>query len=308
MDVSLNALSYHYIPIDAPPPPEAVLDDFLLFSHSLGVRGVDLEDRLFASTSSAYLCRVCDRAASLGLKLLSVGVKVDFGAEVTREYIEAEVARAKGWIDVASALGAPLLRLAGNGINSAPNLGVVWKLITEKFSQLVAYGLSFGVHVGLHNHNHGPSTWPWYTTDGALPATAAQIHQLLNAVRGLKLILDVGQFPSVSVGSIGDKDEPQPATDEVYENIRGLAARAHTIRAKFYMLDQENGDEQLLDYARIFVSLREAGFTGWLSIVYEGTTLAEHGRGRAPTPVKIALPVAVARLRRGLAQSAPAKL
>ena len=301
MDVSLNALSYHYIPIDAPPPPEGVLDEFLMYSAHLGVRGVDLEDRLFASTSTTYLVRrVRDRAATLRLQLLSVGMKVDFSAEVNRDHIEAEVARAKDLIDVASILGAPLLRLAGNGINGAPSHDLVWSLVMEKFSRVVAYGQTRGIGVGLHNHNHGPSDWPFYNTDGALPATATQIHQLLNAVPGLQLILDVGQFTSLRSGSPTDKLVPQPATTGVYDSIRELAGRAHTVRCKFYMPDRESGEEQLLDYTRIFQILRGAGFAGWLSIVYEGTTLAEDGRNREPIPVKAALAIAVTRLRQGI--------
>ena len=59
-----------------------------------------------------------------------------------------------------------------------------------------------------------------------------------------------------------------------------------------------------IDYTRIFQILRGAGFAGWLSIVYEGTTLAEDGRNREPIPVKAALAIAVTRLRQGIEESA----
>ena len=310
MNISVNALSYHYIPIDAPPPSPTVILDFLEFAHQLGVGGVDLEDRLFASTEQDYLLDVRARADVLGLKLLSLGMKIDFSIIPDHDSTEAEIARAERWVDVAAHLGVPLLRLAGNGFKGAEDPELVWELITEKFRRVVAYAQRAGVAVGLHNHNHG-----------AVPSTAPQVHRLLDNVPGLQLILDVGQFVgSPGAGAAGQNLPPQPATDELYEHIRGVASRAHTIRTKFYVLKQVDlqlqpaatsvtphpptiarAEELLLDYERIFQILKEAQFAGWLSIVYEGKTTGSDFTSKGEE-VSVALPMAVQRLRRGISE------
>ena len=236
-------------------------------------------------------------------------MKIDFSVIPNRESIDAEVARAEQWVDVAAELGVPLLRLAGNGFKGAADPKLVWDLITEKFQRVVAYAQRTGVAVGLHNHNHG-----------AVPSTAPQVHRLLDDVPGLKLILDVGQFiGSPGAGAAGQKLAPQPATDELYEHIRGVASRAHTVRAKFYMLKHATvqpapkrpslnppyttrAEELLLDYERIFRILEDVCFAGWMSIVYEGKTTGSDFSSRGHE-VSIALPMAVERLRRGLSKA-----
>ena len=210
MRVSLNTLAAHYIPIDAPPPPAEVMASTLQTAAELGLRGVDLEDRLFAATDSGYLRSVRAQAEGLGLELLALGVKVDFSIIPTRETMEAELGRARGWLDVAAELGVPLLRWPGNGARGAADTAEgaeVWGLIVEKFTRLVAYGASRGVKVGLHNHNHG-----------AVPSTGRDVLRLLEAVPSLRLILDVGQFlGSPGAGAVAQKLPPSPATSELYE-------------------------------------------------------------------------------------------
>ena len=54
-------------------------------------------------------------------------------------------------------------------------------------------------------------------------------------------------------------------------HVRAVAHRATAVRAKFYALQhREDGEaeEQLLDYSQLMPILHDAGFNGWLSIVY----------------------------------------
>ena len=172
--ISMNTLGYHYIPIDAPPPPASVLEDAIAFAAGdrMRLRGVDLEDRLFASTEPHYLASVSACAARHGVELLSLGVKVDFSIVPTAATVCEEVARAEDWIDAAAALGVPLLRLPGNGAQpTEASRAATLRLVVEKMRAVVQYGATRGVAVGLHNHNHG-----------AVPSTGDEVLLVLDAV------------------------------------------------------------------------------------------------------------------------------
>eukprot|EP01050_Picozoa_sp_SAG11_P014311 SAG11_NODE_1747_length_4330_cov_2.029307_3_plen_392_part_00 len=160
--ISMNVLSYHYIAIDAAPPPASVLEEAIAYAaKSLKLQGVDLEDRLFASTEPAYLRSLSAFASAHQVELLSLGVKVDFSIVPTKQTMLVEVCQAKRWVDVAAALSIPLLRLPGNGAPpTAAGREATLQLVAAKMKQMVAYGASKGVSIGLHNHNHGavPST------------------------------------------------------------------------------------------------------------------------------------------------------
>ena len=60
---------------------------------------------------------------------------------------------------------------------------------------------------------------------------------------------------------------PEPGHD-IYRYMEQTAARASHVRAKFYKVD--SGEEEWLDYPRIFAILRAAGYNGAVSVVFEG--------------------------------------
>eukprot|EP01050_Picozoa_sp_SAG11_P014310 SAG11_NODE_1747_length_4330_cov_2.029307_2_plen_152_part_00 len=148
---------------------------------------------------------------------------------------------------------------------------------------------------------------------------------LLDSVPGLLLVLDVGQFiGSPGAGAVGESLPPTPATEELYDHVQQCASRAHTVRAKFYILDaarvegtnssfgtagtMARAEERLLDYGgRLLPCLATAGFEGWYSIVYEGQTTGDDFSSKG-LPAIEALPLAIGVLRRGMITEGGAKL
>jgi len=67
----------------------------------------------------------------------------------------------------------------------------------------------------------------------------------------------------------------------VYESIQQTVGLVTHVRAKIYWI--ETGEEQWIDYPRIFAILREAGYNGFCSLVYEGAEDSEPAIARAVT-------------------------
>ena len=70
-------------------------------------------------------------------------------------------------------------------------------------------------------------------------------------------------------GGGGHRGSSHPDFD-CYDSIAKTAPFAVYVRTKIYRID--TGVEEWLDYPRIFDILREVGYNGCLSIVYEGTS------------------------------------
>ena len=58
------------------------------------------------------------------------------------------------------------------------------------------------------------------------------------------------------------------AAHDLYASIAASAPRAVHVRAKIYRI--ASGEEKWLDYTRIMPIIKDTGFNGWMSVVFEG--------------------------------------
>jgi sugar phosphate isomerase/epimerase len=270
--VSLFSLSYR----KAGPDGLVDLNEVMDLATKLRLDGVDLEARQFASTEPTYLEDLRMSAFRRGLAINYLGVRSDFGC--TGVALRTEIYRVKEWIEVASVMRVPLIRVIGAQVPKGETEEQVWPRLRASFQEITEHGRRHGVRVGLHNHNHG-----------AIPATGKQILRLLSEIDDpyLQHILDTGQFRgSPGASGQGQTRVERGASEELYEHIETSISRAVVIRTKFY----RNGDgvERWLDYDRIFRTIKASGFNGPLSIVYEGHDVLGE---------EVAIPNAVSELR-----------
>jgi hypothetical protein len=160
----------------------------------------------------------------------------------------------------------------GNGVVGDQTVESTFRAVRDKYERICEYAERAGVTVLLHNHNHGST-----------PSTGALVNRMLDEIGSpaLAYVLDTGQFQG-SPGASGNGSPGNAARPELYESIEMCAPRAVMARTKFYFA--EPGDERWLDYPRIVRILKNAGFSGPLSIVYEP---------RGGVPSTDALPAAV---------------
>jgi hypothetical protein len=69
----------------------------------------------------------------------------------------------------------------------------------------------------------------------------------------------------------GECEEEYP---DKYEGIKMMLPAAKAVSAKSYDFD-EQGNETTLDYPRILQLVKDAGYTGFIGVEYEGSRLSE---------------------------------
>ena len=241
--------------------------------------GVDLHFTHFASTDDDYLEELRMLMLKRGLHICYIGISNNFGkqGDELREQIETY----KHWIDVAAKMGVQMVRAFGAWVPEDETAEEVWPRLAASTKEVAEYGQSKGVVVGLHNHNHG-----------CMPATGDDVIRLLDEVNNpyYSHILDTGQYlggPGVSLGERGSQEH----VEDLYSSISTSAPRAVHVRGKIYRI--ASGSEQWLDYDRILPIIKNVGFNGWMSVVFEGQDELDE-----PT----AVPLAVEFFRRKLAE------
>lgn len=218
--------------------------------------GVDLHFTHFASTERDYIEELRHLTLKRGLHICYIGISNNFGMK--GDELRAQVETYKKWIDVAALMGVQMVRAFGAWVPEDETPEQVWPRLVDATKEVTEYGASKGVVVGLHNHNHG-----------CMPATGDDVIRLLAEVNSpyYSHILDTGQYlggPGVSKGERGSKNN----IEELYRSISTSVSRAVHVRGKIYRI--ASGDEAWLDYDRILPIIKDAGFNGWLSVVFEG--------------------------------------
>ncbi|MBN1399664.1 MAG: sugar phosphate isomerase/epimerase [Anaerolineae bacterium] len=249
------------------------LEGFIERAYQLGLDGIDIHTRAFASREPAYLRGIRMAALRRGLALSYIGVSNDFGRP--QEQLPGQVQMVKDWVDVAAFMGIPLVRIFAAWVRGNDTEEQVWARMMPCLREVAAYGQEKGVLIGLHNHNHG-----------CLTATGEQVLRILREVDNpyFTHILDCGQYIG-SPGASGAEGVEDPTLD-FYGSIALTAPHAVHVRAKIYRI--QSGVEVWIDYPRILEILRGVGYNGWMSIVYEG---------QAVEPEASAVPKAVSYLR-----------
>jgi hypothetical protein len=259
LKISMQTLSFK----ESVASGEYDLLELIGIAADLGYDGVDLEDRQFESTRPDYLEKVRAHAGNLNLPISYIGVQGGFGETIHGDD-DGHASHIKTWIDVASVMRVPTLRLIGCRPEPGESDDAAWSRTVVRFREAVNYASPRGVQIGLHNHNHG-----------MFPATSDQIHRMMDEIDHTSLvhILDTGQFRG-SPGASGFAKDSAASAYDVYENILGSIDRASLVRTKIYAIG--SGRETWLDYDRIlgiignskYVS--ESGTDRWLSVVFEG--------------------------------------
>jgi sugar phosphate isomerase/epimerase len=232
-----------------------------LCAEELDLDGVELLDLHFPSTDHDYLRDLKRRCTDLHLTISCVSVSNDFGV-IDREARRAEVAKVKQWVEIASYLGAPVLRVfAGwvprEGAAKPEQAGFLvrlrrlflepdvrregWPEVIACLRECAEFAQERGIVLGLENHN-----------GRGFVGTADDVERCLHDVGSawLRLCLDTGDY--------GD-----------LESIDRTLRHAVHLHAKLYDLDGD-GVERKLDWPSIMQILSKGRYRGFLSIEYEG--------------------------------------
>lgn len=238
-------------------------------ARRLELDAVEILHRQMESEENAYLQGLKRRAYALGLDISCLAIHQGF-VSPDPAVRNKNVQHTLHCIEMAYQLGAPSIRLNSGRWGTTGSFEEMMALggqepplagyseddahgwVAEAISQCLPLAEQRGVVLALENH--------W-----GLTATPEQVLRILRDVDSewLRVTLDCGNF-----------------VEEPYEKLARLAPYAVQVHAKtyygggvWYALD--------LDYGRIAAILRDVGFTGYVTLEYEGQQDALEGVARS---------------------------
>ena len=235
-------------------PIEKVIDH----AYDLGFDGVELLHRQFESEDLSYLNKLRQQAFRRGLDLVMLSIHQDFVSPSAEERSK-NVAHTKHCIELAAQLGIPAIRLNSGRWKTIKSFDDLMKVkgdeppiegykeadaiqwCVDSIKECIPTAEKHGVIMALENH------WGLTTKVDVL----LKLHKMVNSP-WLGINMDTGNYP-------GDP----------YVGIEQLAPYANIIQAKTYY----GGGEWYtldLDYKRIAKIIRNAGYTGYVSLEMEG--------------------------------------
>lgn len=237
LKISLNAYSFNTPLTNG----SMNLDHLLEFCSGTIIQAVDLTGYYFpgypAVPSNEYIYHIKQKAFRLGLGISGTGVRNDF-TDPDEKKRKEHIALIKNWIEVASKLGAPVIRIfagAQNPKNYSWEQVATWMM--KDVQECVDYGKKHGVVVGLQNHND-------------FIKTADDVHKIMkmNSSEWFGLILDTGSY----------------RTGDPYQQIADTARYAVNWQLKENVFI--NGVETPADLSKIITGIKASGYRGYVPI------------------------------------------
>jgi L-ribulose-5-phosphate 3-epimerase len=242
-------------------PVEKVIDK----TAELGVEGVDVLHRQMDSEEASYVRKLKRHALSRGVALVCLSIHQDF-VDPSAEERAKNVKHTIKCIELAYQLGIPCIRLNSGRWNTIASFDDLMKARGEEpvlpgyteddgfkwcidcIEQCLPKAEECGVVLALENH--------W-----GLTRTPAGLLRILNQVKSPWLggLMDTGNF-----------------LEDPYDKLKEIAPKTVFVQAKTYF----GGGEWYtldLDYKRIARILREANYSGYVSLEFEGKEDPETG-------------------------------
>ena len=234
-------------------------------AKEMGFEGIELLERDVESVEHAK--QIAAYAAEVGIEIASFCV----GADFINKPFDEEVARVKGLVDIAAALGTPVLRHdITAGSKSDAKIGISYDALLPRMAdatrEITTYAAGLGVRTLTENH-------------GYFSQDANRVEKLINAVNheNFGALVDVGNFMC--------------ADEDPWKSVAIMAPYAYHVHVKDFHkksgLEPDPGKgwfrSRCGDYlrgaiighgdARVAQSLyvlKKKGYDGYISIEFEG--------------------------------------
>ena len=237
--------------------------DFPAKAKELGITGLDYCSMFFADKAkdAQFLKDLKQRAADAGSYNLRIMID---GEGVLGDLNEATRLKAVDnhhkWIDAASALGCPMIRVNVEGEGDPKDVA---KAAVDSLGRLIEYGKAQNIDVIVENHV-------------GISCNAAWLAGVMKQVNSphCGTLADFGNFCV---------NRTKPETNDIagymktkcldeydrYKGITELMPFAKGVHAKTHVFDSGGNDTET-DFVRMFKIIKDSGFKGWVSIEYEG--------------------------------------
>ncbi len=239
--------------------------DFAQKASEMGFEGLEYVSQLYNKKletigMDALLDSLKAQSNHYGMKnlLIMVDGEGDLASPEEAKREEA-VENHKKWVDAAAFLGCHSIRVNLFGTMDAE----VWKETAQDgLSKLAGYAKEKNINVIVENH-------------GYLSSNAALLVEVIEGVNATNCgtLPDFGNFCLKREGG----ELWNAACVEEYDKYKGVKEMmpfAKAVSAKSHDFD-ENGNETGIDYMKMLQIVKDAGYTGYIGVEYEGSILNE---------------------------------
>ncbi len=248
-------------PFEMPMPQEITLEQFASkVAEDFGVTAIEI-CQIQLEDDDERIGRLRTELAALNVRVLTMPIDVGSLAVATGDHLEEDVADIEHWLDIAQSFGAVYARV-NVGVPHGYEGQEQRESLVASLRRLAAAAAERGLKLLVENHG-GSSSDPDY-----LLALREEV-----GVNQLGILLDIGNFSpvqDVSVAKLSGKEVDDLAIDAeiVYDHIARLAPHAELVHAKAY--DPRSDGTPLLDVDRALKIVADAGYTGSVSVEWEG--------------------------------------
>ncbi len=243
---------------------EGELDNlqFAAKAKELGFEGVEYVNQFFKDKANdlVYLDKMKAAANVVGIQSLLImvdgeGYLGDLDSIKRNEAIENH----KKWVDAAQYLGCHSIRVNAHGEGTAKEVS---KAAIDALTKLSIYAVSHNINVLVENHGGYSSNGEW-------------LANVMEEV-GLSNCGTLPDFGNFCLKRENGEMWGAPCIEEYdrYKGIAELMPYAKALSAKSYNFSAD-GIEVNIDFGRIISIAREAGYSGFVGVEYEGETLQE---------------------------------
>jgi len=218
----------------------------------------DLENNEYSPEAmAAFVEKSNAEAKKHGMQnvLIMIDRQGDLGVSDPAER-KAAVERHHKWVDAAAAMGCHAIRVNLNG-ESDPEK---WHANSvDGLTQLSTYAKEKNINVIVENHGG-------LSSNGAMHAAVMKEVNMDNC----------GTLPDFGNFCITRKEDSRECEEmyDIYTGVTELMPYAKAVSAKSNEFDSD-GNEVKIDYAKMLKIVKDAGYTGYIGVEYEGSELSE---------------------------------
>lgn len=240
--------------------------DFAQKANELGFEGIEYVTQLYSKQieaigMEAVLDSLKAKSEKYGQKnvLIMVDGEGDLAA-VDEGERNTTVENHKKWVDAAQFLGCHSIRVNLFGTNDPS----IWENVAvDGLSKLSDYAATKNINVIVENH-------------GWLSSNVPLLMNVINKVNkpNCGTLPDFGNFcvKRVEGSRWGECEEEYP---DIYGGVQEMMPAAKAVSAKSYDFDATTGEETKIDYKKMLQIVKDAGYTGFIGVEYEGEVLGE---------------------------------
>ncbi len=213
-----------------------------------------------AEAMAAFVDRSNAEAEKYGLEnvLIMIDGQGDLATSDAAERKKA-VENHHKWVDAAKAMGCHAIRVNLSG-STEPETWVSNSV--DGLTQLATYAKDKGINILVENH-------------GGLSSNGSMLARVMSEVNmeNCGTLPDFGNF-CIRRNDPADYSRGCAEMYDIYLGVKELMPYAKAVSAKSHNFDEE-GNETEIDYTKMLQIVKDAGYTGYIGVEYEGNTLGE---------------------------------